>query len=158
MSDRPIGLGKVAENGTLNENGAFYSVQDVEALLKKNGTPNVDEEDVGKVLTVGKGGEWEATEEYDLAYSLQYNSGNWMPTLLQGNYDSLVQKITNKKPIKVLAYKYARSGTDHYCTSTGNVTLVYREGDGNSISVYAYFELNSALTSYLNQDNEMTYE
>lgn len=63
MSDRPIGLGKVAENGTLNENGAFYSVQDINVLLEEKGggggdlpTPTVA--DAGKAVVVDEEGKY----------------------------------------------------------------------------------------------------
>lgn len=158
MSDRPIGLGKVAENGTLNENGAFYSVQDIETLLKKSGTPEVDAEDAGKVLTVGEDGEWEVSNQYDLVYSLLLDSGNWVPTLLHGDYNTLVQKITNKKLIKALAYKHAKNGSTNYYDVTETLELDYDENlIGDSIDVYAYFGNFSPIRSILNSDNEMVY-
>lgn len=63
MSERPIGLGKVAENGTLNENGTFYSVQDINVLLEEKGggggdlpTPTVA--DAGSVVVVDNEGKY----------------------------------------------------------------------------------------------------
>lgn len=59
MGERPKGLGKVAENGTLNENGAFYSVQDINVLLEEKGSggdlPAITGVDDGKVLTADDG-------------------------------------------------------------------------------------------------------
>lgn len=40
---RPLGLGKVAKNGTLNGNGAFYSPQDVNRLGVLEWSINDDE-------------------------------------------------------------------------------------------------------------------
>lgn len=65
MGERPKGLGKVAENGTLNENGAFYSVQDINVLLENGGgssgggdlpTPTVA--DAGSVVVVDEQGKY----------------------------------------------------------------------------------------------------
>lgn len=61
---RPSGLGKVASNGTLNENGAFYSVQDINVLLENGGgssggelpTPTIA--DVGSVVVVDEDGKY----------------------------------------------------------------------------------------------------
>lgn len=58
-----MAIGKVGKNGTLNENGAFYSVQDVNKLLENSGggggdlpTPTVA--DSGKAVVVNEEGKY----------------------------------------------------------------------------------------------------
>ena len=54
-----MAIGKVGANGTLNENGAFYSVQDVNALLEGIvRLPEATEEDAGKAVVVEDDGSY----------------------------------------------------------------------------------------------------
>ena len=57
-----MAIGKVGKNGTLNENGAFYSVQDVNVLLENSGgdvdLPKPTVEDVGKAVVVDEEGKY----------------------------------------------------------------------------------------------------
>lgn len=56
-----MAIGKVGKNGTLNENGAFYSVQDVNVLLENSGgsdLPKPTVADAGKAVVVGEDGKY----------------------------------------------------------------------------------------------------
>ena len=55
-----MAIGKVGSNGTLNENGAFYSVQDVNTLLENVGAdlPEPTVADAGKAVVVDEEGKY----------------------------------------------------------------------------------------------------
>lgn len=94
-----MAIGKVGRNGTLNENGAFYSVQDVNTLLENAGagdlpTPTV--EDAGKAVVVDEEGKYALIEGGGGGGTLTVTvSGTPTSRTLDKNYKEITEAITN---------------------------------------------------------------
>ena len=102
-----MAIGKVGKNGTLNENGAFYSVQDVNVLLENSGgkdlpTPTVA--DAGKAVIVDEEGKYALGEggspDYFIIKTTAWDSETYLPTAIDKGFSEIVQAFKdNKIPI-----------------------------------------------------------
>lgn len=97
-----MAIGKTASNGTLNADGAFYSVQDVNVLLENAGgggggelpTPTVA--DAGSVVVVDEQGKYALGEAGGGGGILTVTvSGTPTSRTLDKNYKEITEAITN---------------------------------------------------------------
>ena len=146
MSDRPIGLGKVAENGTLNENGAFYSVQDINVLLEEKGgsggdlpTPTVA--DAGKAVVVDEEGKYALGEAGGGSFKVNVLEGDVEGQYyLDKNYNeineafengSIILTITESNNISRIGYLDAIGiSQDEYAVNFGDHTFISDSATG----------------------------
>ena len=156
-----MSIGKVNDNGTLND-GAFYSIQDVDELISKNGLPNVDESDAGKTLIVNSDGKFEIGE-----YKTQSNDSSKL------NFLEII-KLVNDGNIVVIPY-YTQSIGIHlaqienitYNTETKEVswTLVTSLDSVNTLlnnldninKVYILNSFETSIPSYYDEELDGDY-
>ena len=149
MSDRPIGLGKVAENGTLNENGAFYSVQDINVLLENGGgssggdlpTPTIA--DAGKAVVVGDDGSYELGEAGGGEILIVNITGDPLDTqTLAKSYKDIADAISADK---VVIFK-AASPVGYSFMELSSIMI--NDQDESPYLVYLYSEFEGTIIEY----------
>ena len=129
-----MAIGKVGKNGTLNENGTFYSVQDVNALLENVGGNN-----------------------YDLCLELTYGDDVTEIELINGNFNDLLNLMITEQPINAYIFAIYYSGS--YQSNRTIRNCVYEANLDNASFINIYFTLsNTEYMATIDPDNNVTLD
>lgn len=145
-----MAIGKTAPNGTLNADGAFYSVQDVNVLLENAGggggdlpTPTVA--DAGSVVVVDEAGKYALGEAGGggLVVNMAYNATDDR-TELDKSYNEIKTALLNGDNITVLGSVETQQGYSATTYSIRNIKTNTTETEF-IVSLYSFIDEEDTL-------------
>lgn len=145
-----MAIGKTAPNGTLNADGAFYSVQDVNVLLENAGggggdlpTPTVA--DAGSVVVVDEAGKYALGEAGGggLVVNMVYNATDDR-TELDKSYNEIKTALLNGDNITVLGSVETQQGYSATTYSIRNIKTNTTETEF-IVSLYSFIDEEDTL-------------
>ena len=144
-----MAIGKTAPNGTLNADGAFYSVQDVNVLLENAGggggdlpTPTVA--DAGSVVVVDEAGKYALGEGGGgLVVNMVYNATDDR-TELDKSYNEIKTALLNGDNITVLGSVETQQGYSATTYSIRNIKTNTTETEF-IVSLYSFIDEEDTL-------------
>lgn len=163
-----MAIGKVGRNGTLNENGAFYSVQDVNVLLENSGgdvdLPKPTVEDAGKAVVVDEEGKYALGEggggDSDLYFIIRttaWDEETYEPTAIDKTMSEISGAFKSNKIVVLIDDSLNEHKNYHVYHMVDYTEQYYDSQLVATIARFEYSSCPSASSSFIITTISVTY-